>query len=125
MLQQSFLRLTRSIRFPSRAYHDSLNQPADAQYRNLEQATSFYDSVIDRVRSLPVSGRSVWPTSFRYRETTIAPVFVLKGVNLRRVSICECIRDWWLGLRADDGIRLLRGRLFTEADPLLHALLQY
>ena len=118
LLTQSFLRLTH-VDPGFRVEHvmtASISLP-DAQYRNLEQATSFYDSVIDRVRSLPgvstAGVADILPLSgddnragIRIEGRQSAP-----GEHLRmhpRLVSSDYLQTM--------GIRLLRGRMFTAAD---------
>jgi putative ABC transport system permease protein len=118
LLTQSFLKLTQ-VDPGFRVEHvmtAAISLP-DAQYRNLEQATSFYDSLIDRVRGLP-----------GVRMAGVTDILPLSGndnragirIEGRQSKPGEHLRMHPRLVSSDYlqtmGIRLLQGRLFTVAD---------
>jgi putative ABC transport system permease protein len=118
LLTQSFLKLTH-VDPGFRVEHvltGAISLP-NAQYRNLEQATSFYDSLIDRVRALP-----------GVRMAGVTDILPLSGndnragirIEGRQSKPGEHLRMHPRLVSSDYlqtmGIRLLQGRMFTEAD---------
>ena len=92
LLSKSFLQLM-NVKLGFQTEHRTtatLTLPA-VQYRTLQHAATFYDSVIDRMASIPGFRASPLRISCLFRVTTIAAVWSYKGMILSRVNEFACI----------------------------------